>query len=202
MQIRIVGENTAFPFLIIEDFYTPEELARVWHEIDHIHSSHWHSVDNDTTGNRSVVNGQTLATSDRVYMDDVYRNKRDSSTVLSTLGRVGHPTVLEAYEKYVPPGRSLKFTNSDRTILARYTNTQAYQEHIDIYLHSQILFLHREPKQFTGGDLYFRDSNSLVECRSNTCVLFPSYYYHRVDPVQCNTLRDSRYSITRFYYSV
>lgn len=199
MKLKIAGENTQFPFLLIEDFFTEQELEQVWQEIDALEPQ-WKTVDSDTTGNRTQRDGRTLATSDRVYLDEAYAD-RSHSMLQCNLGRIGHEQIINTYEKYVPAARTLRYTNSDRTILARYSNTQAYERHIDAYQHSQILFLHTDPKRFTGGDLHFPDNGCTIESVNNTCVVFPSYYYHEVSKVTAPNKYSSRYSVTRFYYS-
>ena len=55
---------------------------------------------------------------------------------------------------------------------------------------------------FSGGDLYFKENNTTVECKHNRMLLFPGYYYHKVNKVsmQNKYLNDmnGRFSITHF----
>jgi Rps23 Pro-64 3,4-dihydroxylase Tpa1-like proline 4-hydroxylase len=72
-----------------------------------------------------------------------------------------------------------------------------------------VYYFHREPKSFSGGELWIYDSkieNSLyvkadthhtVEPRNNSIVFFPSRYHHEVLPIKCpsRAFVDSRFTV-------
>ena len=57
-----------------------------------------------------------------------------------------------------------------------------------------LLWIFKEPKPFTGGDLIFTDYDYTVECKNNSGIIFPGPIKHEVPPIE----GDGRYTITLF----
>ena len=51
------------------------------------------------------------------------------------------------------------------------------------FLHCQSSFpayFYKEPKKFTGGELFFPEYDYILESKNNSCIIFPSYFLHEV----------------------
>ena len=66
-------------------------------------------------------------------------------------------------------------------------------------------YIHKEPKKFTGGEVYFPKYNYEYGCDANSIINFPGWVQHGVKEVK---IEDSeyfdgygRYSITNFFGS-
>ena len=70
-------------------------------------------------------------------------------------------------------------------------------------MHSVLIWFYRKPKRFAGGDLIFTDLNETVKCKHNRMILFPSYYYHKVNKVimkeQYKNKGLGRFCLTHFF---
>ena len=70
-------------------------------------------------------------------------------------------------------------------------------------MHSVLIWFYRKPKRFDGGDLIFTDLNETVKCKHNRMILFPSYYYHKVNKVtmeeQYRNKSLGRFCLTHFF---
>ena len=76
---------------------------------------------------------------------------------------------------------------------------------------SYVYYFHREPKRFSGGDLYLYDTNEeteeagskgtfsclRIEPLHNSLVLFPSHCFHEISTVECETddFMDGRFTV-------
>ena len=63
-------------------------------------------------------------------------------------------------------------------------NNDGYAAHHDESLLTAIFFFHQEPKNFTGGELYFPYYNVTIQPKNNTGVIFTSAITHAVNPLQ------------------
>ena len=66
-------------------------------------------------------------------------------------------------------------------------------------------YIHKEPKKFTGGEVYFPKYNYEYGCDANSIIIFPGWVQHAVKEVK---IEDSeyydgwgRYAITSFFGS-
>jgi hypothetical protein len=66
-----------------------------------------------------------------------------------------------------------------------------------------LIWLHKEPKMYQGGDFEIVNSNTVIESKNNRMVLFPSFYYHKVHKLTMDNSNEEnfgRYTITHFLY--
>ena len=80
-------------------------------------------------------------------------------------------------------------------MLSRYVDGQYYNVHKDASVQTTLVWLHHEPKPFTGGDLVFKDYNNYtIPCNNNTGVIFYGPTKHEVPPIKGT----GRYTLTCF----
>ena len=63
-----------------------------------------------------------------------------------------------------------------------------YLSHLDDVQFTLLIWLWKEPKNWTGGEFIFGDVNHTVPMKNNSAVLFPSCYAHQVETVHMNHL--------------
>ena len=92
--------------------------------------------------------------------------------------------------------------NVHHTHMLYYENTNEYQAHWDSCRITALTYFYRQPKSFTGGDLYFPDFDTKVECRNNRIIIFPSILNHASTPIimkeKHKNQKLGKYCITQF----
>lgn len=168
-----------FPFLVIDNFYSDEELEKIWKEIDFL-------GDKARPEDRVVAkkDGKSLASVKRVYLDSLYTN-RDTSNILSIFPtRLYCDEIGQTYQELVPSGVNFNTSNYDATQLSYYENKDGYKAHTDVFQHTALTWIFKQPKKFEGGDLIFTQSKMKAECMYNRTIIFPSWYYHAVSEIK------------------
>ncbi len=72
----------------------------------------------------------------------------------------------------------LKHCNNSSTLVSYYEDSGHYKSHTDASIITAIHYFWKEPKMFTGGDLYFGDFKVPIE--NNCLLIFPSCTEHSV----------------------
>lgn len=197
-----------YPFLIIDDWYSPDELKKVWKELDFYHSLGRENIDR---AEKTIVakddKGESKGKSYRFYVDQIYSmNGKNKSHVLNYKQKFQrkefHDIVkinLKDYREFFPA------TNMDSTFISYYENEDFYDSHFDASAFTMLIWLHKEPKMYEGGDFEIINSNKTIESKNNRMILFPSFYYHRVQKLSMKNKSEEnfgRYTITHFFYFV
>jgi predicted 2-oxoglutarate/Fe(II)-dependent dioxygenase YbiX len=86
----------------------------------------------------------------------------------------------------------LKHCNNSSTLVSYYEDSGHYKSHTDSSIVTAIHYFWKEPKMFTGGDLYFGDFRVPIE--NNCLLIFPSCTEHEVSKLTGS----GRYAITQF----
>ncbi len=171
------------PFLIVDNFYNKEEQKLIWEELN-FHKDNF--VVDEGTDNRGVAidnNGKSIANLSRIYLDELYENKREQSNILHCYQKLFTDDIINKYKDKTLAARTFETTNVDWSQVSYYENNNNYEEHFDQFMHTCLVWFYKEPKRFTGGDLIFTDLNETVKCKHNRMIIFPSYYYHKVNKV-------------------
>ncbi len=86
----------------------------------------------------------------------------------------------------------LKHCNSSNTLVSYYEDSGHYKSHVDASIVTAIHYYWKEPKMFSGGDLYFGDFKVPIE--NNCLLIFPSCTEHSVTKLHGS----GRFAITQF----
>ena len=183
-----------FPHLIIEDFYSEDELKLIWRELDFLTSANKFlpaNLDGSTTNSNALS----------VSLDDVYKYKRYSS-ISFVNQKILLPEIKDAFLSLNELFGHMHMVNDMFIKLKYYENGHNYPKHTDVALFTGINYLYKEPKKFEGGDLYFNDHDYKVELKNNMFILFMGCLPHSVTPIQLNEnayiTGNGKYSITSF----
>jgi len=191
------------PFLVVDNFYNKEEQSLIWTELD---SHKENFVVDEGIANRGVaknINGKPIANLSRIYLDELYENKRERSSILHCYQKLFTREIINKYKEKTLAARTYAITNTDWSQVSYYENNNNYDKHFDEFMHSCLIWFYRKPKRFDGGDLIFTDLNETVKCKHNRMILFPSYYYHKVNKVimkeQYKNKGLGRFCLTHFF---
>ena len=191
------------PFLVVDNFYNKEEQNLIWTELD-FHKENF--IVDEGIANRGVAknnNGKPIANLSRIYLDELYENKRERSSILHCYQKLFTREIINKYKEKTLAARTYAITNTDWSQVSYYENNNNYDKHYDEFMHSVLIWFYRKPKRFDGGDLIFTDLNKTVKCKHNRMILFPSYYYHKVNKVimkeQYKNKGLGRFCLTHFF---
>jgi len=204
MNYKIHNDDKVFPYLVIDDFYNEDEQELIWNELILLNALF---KKEDGTGNIAVnEDGLQKGTASRLYLDILYKDKREQSNILKVYQKIISDDVVKLYKHTTPSWVTFDSANNDFSQVSYYESSDYYKEHFDNYMHSCLIWFFQEPKKFKGGNLKFTQSFKTVKCKHNRMVLFPSYYLHEVDEIIMKK-KDmnknlGRYCLTHFYNRV
>ena len=210
MKIHICNDNKEFPFLYVDDWYTPEEEELIWKELDfYTNPTTMHRAENETekgAGAAMREDGTLMSNAWRLYLDLTY-NRREVSHILRLQPlKVKSDEMQTAIDETGPNFRLYGITNYDQMMVNYYENSDYYESHMDFNVMTIVCWFHRTPKAYTGGDVTFHDIDTILECNHNRMVMFPSYYFHEVLPVKMKDknleMGWGRYGIINFYTTI
>lgn len=197
MKINIitVPEHCA----VIEDWFTDDELSQVYYELDHMVTPHLMYGNNARDG-AAVVNGSHLKKGYGVFLDNVYPENRDLSPILKFSAKVFDGNFVAELCKSSSYFEQIKLSTRDNTVVNYYENNDEYREHVDISLYTACTYIWKEPKSFTGGDFYLRETK--ISLKNNMTVIFPGFVKHSAETVHMKVddqnKRMGRWSIAKF----
>lgn len=177
-------------FCIIKNFYSEDEIKLIHEELARIEP---YLGGPEKTGTARTVQHTPKKYNKGVFLDDLYRQERNTSAILKLNRKVFSPSVVYKLQEGNCFFKYLDRTNHDSTLVSLYNQNNYYDSHEDESFITAIYYTWKEPQMFEGGDLFFGDFKVPI---SNNCLLvFPSITEHRVTPV---TKGYGRYSISQF----
>ena len=221
LEIKICNDNKEFPYLYVDDWYTPEEEKLIWKELDfYTNPFAMYRAENEDSPRarleREESPGQNRNEGWKFPIDNLdapfeWRN-REVSHILR-LKPLKMNSIKNAIKKMGPLFESYWETNIDYHYISYYEDGDYYKAHKDLmttgeYEHkiTTITWFHRIPKAFTGGEFKLNDINVTLESKHNIMLMYPSYYTHEVLPIAMNDKNysvmggEGRYSIINLYH--
>ena len=194
-----------FPHLIVDNFYDDKELELIWEELKFYTKPGKLLEAKDFGGVVNKTNSHAIAL-DSVYMDDKVNgvNYRNLSNILTVNRKLFTSGVLDAFAKIHECCWIAPMSNFDITKVRYYHNKEYYGAHADIsFQFLAFSYFYKEPKKFTGGELFFPRHNYELTSENNSIIIFPGWVTHGVKEVK---IEDSayydgwgRYAITSFF---
>ena len=187
-----------FPHLIIKNLYNKKEFDLVWEELKFYTKPGKLMEAKNYGGLEDKTNARAL------LLDEVYATPyRDLSNILTVNRKLFSQEILFPFSKIHHCCAYSKYCNGDITKVRYYHNGEFYKPHTD-YVFDFLIFsyFNKEPKKFSGGELYFPNHNYTYTCDNNSAIMLPAWVEHGVKEVKIN---DSdyydgygRYAITSF----
>ena len=182
-----------FPHLIIEDFYSEDELKLIWRELDFL-----------TSPNKLMpanLNGSIEANHLSIVLDQIYPN-RSISDILTINSKALKKEVLDTFAELNPLLAHINYINTNLTKIKYYENYNGYKKHQDNARFTALTYFYKEPKMFEGGDLYFNDFDYTIKLKNNMFVLFVGALWHESLPVSLkqygHITGNCKYTMTQF----
>ena len=201
-----------FPHLILENFYDEKELELIWEELKFYTKPKKLLGAEHYNGAVGYTNAKAISL-DSVYIDyststpdtsaSPLTNYRDLSNILTVNRKLFTSGVLKTYADMDHCCNVALRSSHDYTKVRYYHDGEYYKPHVDAMFNTLAFsYFHKEPKAFSGGELYFPYYNYEFPCDNNTFIIFPGWVEHGVREVK---IKESdyfdglgRYAITSF----
>ena len=202
-----------FPHLIGHNFYNDDELELIWEELKFYTKPGKLLKAKDFGGIVGGTNSHALEL-DSIYRDDSDKpersecntsiNYRSISNILTVNRKLFNSGILDVFSEIHECCWIAPSSNFDITKVRYYHNGEGYEPHTDkAFQFLAFTYFYKEPKKFTGGELFFPRHNYELTCKNNSIIIFPGWVKHGVKEVK---IEDSnyydgwgRYAITSFF---
>jgi len=205
-KVQVVNDNPIFPFVVVDNWYTPNEEKTVWKELDFLSTTPKDQIDRaENTIVARDPDGTSKSNAYRFYIGDFYK-QQSVSPILNCMYKQRTPEFHKILEdNCMPYARSFLSSNGDNTLISYYEENDHYRPHHDTFAWTCLIWMVREPRLFNGGDFKLNEPDIEVKLKNNRMVMFPCCYLHSVSPVKFHTqpkeIGYGRYTLTHFYYS-
>lgn len=197
--------ESAFPYLVIDNWFDEQELNLVWKELEFLNSSNQMNRAEKESSTAKDQIGNPMAAAKRANLDEIYNIKRaDYSNILRLKDKLRQPSFFENVKNTFPEGTFQRFTNIDRidSMISYYENYDFYKTHNDISYLTILIWLYKEPKKFDGGELELNESSNIIDCKNNRLIMFRGDNFHTVNPVimksEDTNKMNGRFTLTYF----
>ena len=182
------------PHLLLENVFTDDQLTQIWTELDFLHPT---LLPGSETGSAKSDDGVDLKRNAGRYIYQTYADP-SISHIRNHLTTVAFKSGLADHLPHSWLKASYNETNWDTIMLSYYKDGDYYKPHVDTAVFTLLVWLWKEPKQFSGGNLHFTESDTLIECKNNCGILFMSGERHHVDELKLDQEGFGRYCLTSF----
>jgi Rps23 Pro-64 3,4-dihydroxylase Tpa1-like proline 4-hydroxylase len=206
-DVKVVNDNPTFPFVVIDNWFTPNEQKAVWKELDFFSATPKEQI---ARAENTIVardpDGTAKSNAYRFYIENFYK-QREVSPIINCMYKQQSPEFHKIIEdNCMPYARSFLSSNTDSSLLSYYEENDHYKPHHDTFAWTCLIWMVREPRLFNGGDFKLNEPDIEVKLKNNRAVFFPCCYLHSVSPVKFHTqpkeIGYGRYTITHFYYGI
>ena len=204
MKAQVLTEP--FPHLIVEDLYEDHELELIWEELNFFtkpgklmlpleHGAAEKQGGEAKTSALAFPLTSTLPGKTRRWSNILTLE----TAMFQKLKRDLRNWKQSHYSLYQIPTPSNTYTK-----LRYYHNDEGYATHADHpFAWITFSYFYKEPKKFTGGELFFEDfDNYEFPCNNNSLIAIPPYVAHGVRTVKIDNddyySGNGRYAITTF----
>lgn len=199
--MRVKKTNSSIPYLVIEDYFSEEELKLIMRELSFLTDSHKLLSPKDT-GSATTEDNELKKENKGVFLDECYAKREISDILTLTAGFLADKKVKKAAEKKSWFYGALPKTNYDSTLMSYYEEKNYYEAHTDDAVITVLFWFNNKPKGFNGGDLVLPEADAKIPFKHNTVVIMPSFVQHEVEPItmkQENSIDDrGRYCVSKF----
>jgi Rps23 Pro-64 3,4-dihydroxylase Tpa1-like proline 4-hydroxylase len=183
--------------------YTEDELRLIWQELEFLTYSSKLEEAGVYAGAAKNHVGEYQSNAKVLLLDSVYQ-KREYSNILTVNRKLFTDGFLQIYSELSPELKFVSLVNGDVTKIRYYQDGEYFNPHSDMFhCYTALSYFYKEPKQFSGGELFFPLHDYEFDCEHNSMILFQGYIEHAVKEVKIDEIPfsgNSRYCMTQFLY--
>ena len=197
--IRGSGFREPFPHLIFNNFYNEEELDLIWEELN------FYTKPNKLLEAKDFGGVVSRTNSHAINLDYAYPTKyRNLSNILVVNIKLFDKDILNAFSNIHECCEGCLLSNTDITKVRYYHDKEYYKPHTDLaYQFLAFSYFYKEPKKYSGGELFFPKHEYEYSCENNSMIIFPGWVEHGVKEVSIDNSDyydgDGRYCISNFF---
>lgn len=193
--------------LIIENFYSEDELRLIWRELEFLTDKNKLKKPIETGSATKIdnVRGEviTLKENKSIFLDDCYLD-RSISDILKINRKIFYFAQQNNLEAYDPIFRTITKCDSDQTLISYYENDDYYLPHSDKSILTVLSYFIKNEEKILGGELVLNDFNLTIPIKNNMLIVIPGIYQHEVKKIKMDDNAYStfgRYSMSQFLYN-
>lgn len=184
MRIELLKEP--FDHIIIHDFLDDVQMERAGTEIQFLYPRMKRVGEEGYIGGsaKDTGSGEYLKKNRGIFINNTYNPQNNISYLVEYILQLCTGKELNtAAEQLGYYFRLFGKVTRYYFLLQYYDQGDDYKSHRDNSTFTSVLFLNKEPKNFTGGDFYFEEYDYTISTENNKLIIFPSVIYHTVTPV-------------------
>lgn len=188
-----------FDSYVVDNFFTEEELAAVWGDLDYFLANGCFTDSHETHGASTYIESGKSLTNKYGFFPQKYLPIPELRCY-SACCKIFQGDTAEFAEKSFA-NRSILTTEKHNILFSLYLNGGEYEKHTDRSVSTVLFWLNKEPKKFTGGDLILHDIDKKIDYVNNRMVIIPGWCEHEVTPVVMDEDEDpinGRFCISMF----
>ena len=195
------------PNLIIDNFLTSEELESVWRELEYLRQGGFFLPPENTGSAVDPDTKEALKQNSGIFYAEMFHTSTRPKTAVERVFQTffqgkSRVSILDQYRDLSVATGSVQNSRFGSTLVSYYENGEHYKSHQDDGYTTMLLWLYKEPKRFTGGNLIFTQTQEEIEAKNNRLLIFPSWCFHEVPevvlPKEYQNQGFGRYCLTYF----
>ena len=196
----LAPEMPAFPIFIKDNFFSDEDESLIWNGLDKIHELDLF-LPPEKTGGAFIDDDQLLKKNDGYFLIPEHIPDTKIKCLYDTLYKVFQGTTYE-YAATNVWTQSILNTTRTSFLVSYYEDGDYYNPHKDTSMFTVLIWFYKEPKKFSGGNLFLHDLEHEVEVKNNRLIIIPGRALHSVSPVllseENQNQRNGRYCLSLF----
>ena len=202
--MKISNLDFGFPIILIDDYYSDEELTLIWEELLFLGKKDiLYSGSDPRAKGAETTSGISLKSNYSVFLDHLFCYDRNFSNILKI-----NRKLFNQWDDIITQNSHWFYKNlfcsADATLFSYYENQIYYDLHKDSATVTSLSWFFKEPKKFEGGNLFFENGKK-IEVKNNRMVIFPSIIPHGVSSGTMNkedlNKQFGRFCITQFLHT-
>lgn len=198
--MKVTTLSEPFPHLIVDEVYEDHELELIWEEFKFFNKPGKLQPPERYGGVMGRTNAKAIA------LSDIFSGRKRCMSNILNLERPLMERLIPYLKAWRDSHYSIKHIPSPErtyTKLRYYYDGEGYGTHVDKpFAYIIFSYFYKEPKKFTGGQLFFEDFDYEFPCNNNSLIVIPPYVAHGVRTVNIDEndyyAGNGRYAITTF----
>jgi hypothetical protein len=190
MNVHLI--KSPFSYIVIDDFYTNEELSLVMQEVIDLEP---HSLNPDATATAVTPNKEPLKSGKGLFLYEHFKNDPTASKLMPISRKIFSNELNNIFISFDASFAHIKRSTYDAVLLNFYRNKDKYLPHTDDFPITAITFL--KVGEFEGGNFLFPEYNETVQFKHNRIVIFHGCIQHQAEEIRADD-NSYRVSIAHF----